>query len=267
MRVYGRIFKTKLLEQLHYKGSYISGVICQIAFGFMHILLYMAFFENGVPQDFSLPQMVTYVWLGQAFFTMFHYGDSCKKQISFEIVNGNVCYQLIKPINLYNLWLGEVWFTGISMAIVRCLPLLIFASLLPLGFGLSLPVSFLAFVLFIISIIFGSLLIAVIKMFAYILVLYTLDPRGVFNITYSLFGFLGGLVIPIPLFPEFMQNIFNFLPFRYVGDLPYKIYIGYTPISTALWQIGIQIIWIIGLYTIGKLILTSKSKKLVVQGG
>ena len=104
-------------------------------------------------------------------------------------------------------------------------------------------------------------------MFAYIIVLYTLDPRGVFNITYSLFGFLGGLVIPIPLFPEFMQNIFNFLPFRYVGDLPYKIYIGYTPISTALWQIGIQIIWIIGLYTIGKLILTSKSKKLVVQGG
>ena len=267
MRVYRRIFKTKLLEQLHYKGSYISGVICQIAFGLMYIMLYMAFFENGVPQDFSLSQMVAYVWLGQAFFAMFHYGDNCKKRISFEIVNGNICYQLIKPINLYDMWLGEVWFTGISMALVRSIPLLIFASILPYGLGLSLPVSIIAFVLFLISLILGSLLISVIKMFAYIAVLYTLDPRGIFNITYSLFGFLGGLIIPIPLFPESMQKVFNYMPFRYVGDLPYKIYIGYTPIYTALFQILIQAIWIVVLYLVGKLILNQKSKKLVVQGG
>lgn len=267
MKTYSKIFKTKLQEQLHYKGSYISGVLCQIGFGFMHILLYLAFFENGVPQDFSIPQMVTYVWLGQAFFAMFHYGDNCKKHISNEIVTGNVCYQLIKPINLYNLWLAEVWFTGVSMAIVRCIPLLIFAAVLPAGFGLTLPTSTPAFILFVISIILGSLLIAVIKMFAYIMILYTLDPRGVFNITYSLCGFLAGLVIPIPLFPASIQKIFDFLPFRYVGDLPYKIYIGYIPIYTALWQIGIQIIWIVSLFIIGKLILNAKSKKLVVQGG
>lgn len=267
MKTYSTIFKIKLQEQLHYKGSYISGVLCQIGFGFMHILLYLAFFENGVPQDFSVSQMVTYVWLTQAFFAMFHYGDSCKKHISNEIVSGNVCYQLIKPINLYNLWLAEVWFTGISMALVRCIPLLLFASILPGGYGLVLPVSILAFVLFLLSLILGSLLIAVIKMFAYILVLYTLDPRGVFNITYSLFGFLAGLVIPIPLFPSNIQRAFDFLPFRYVGDLPYKIYIGYISIPTALWQIAIQIVWIVSLFVIGKLILNQKSKELVVQGG
>lgn len=267
MRVYGRIFKTKILEQLHYKSSYISGIICQLCFGLMHILLYVAFYENGVPQDFSLNQMITYVWLTQAFFAMFYYGDFCKKAISFEIVSGNVCYQLLKPINLYNLWLAEVWFTGVSMAMVRCVPLLLLAIIIPGGLGISLPVSIFAFLLFIISAVLSSLLIAIIKMFAYILVLYTLDPRGVFNITHSVCGFLGGMIIPIPLFPDYIQKIFYFLPFRYVSDLPFRIYIGNTPIQSAMIQIGIQVAWIIGLYFWGKLILNKKSQKLVVQGG
>ena len=267
MRVYGRIFKTKILEQLHYKSAYISGILCQVCFGIMHVFLYVAFYENGVPQNFSLNQMITYLWLTQAFFAMFHYGDSCKKAISFEIVSGNVCYQLLKPINLYNLWLAEVWFTGVSMALVRCIPLRLFAIIIPGGRGRSLPVSIFAFLLFLVSIVLSSLLIAIIKMFAYIMVLYTLDPRGVFNITYSLCGFLGGMIIPLPLFPDYIQKIFYFLPFRYVGDLPFRIYIGDTHIQSAIIQIGIQIVWIISLYFVGKLILNKKSQKLVVQGG
>lgn len=267
MRVYRRLFKTNLMEELQYKGSYISGVICQIAFGLMYILLYTAFFEQGVPQDFALSQMVSYVWLGQAFFAMFNYGDLCKKQITGEIMSGNVGYQLIKPINLYDLWLGHVWFAGVTKAIVRCAPLLTFAFLLPSGFGLSLPVTFLNFLLFALSLIFGSLLIAVIKMFAYILSLYTLDARGVFAIIYSIFGFLGGLIIPLPLLPQGIQTVLNCLPFRYVADLPYRIYIGNVDLLTALWQVGIQALWIVALLIIGRVVLTKKSQKLVVQGG
>ena len=267
MRVFKKIFKTNMLEELQYKGAYISGIICQFAFGFMYIMLYKAFFENGVPQDFSHSQMISYVWLGQAFFALFNYSDLNKNDITRPIVNGNVCYQLVKPLNLYDFWLSQVISKSIAKTVVRCVPLIIVTMLLPESWRLSLPVSPLAFLLFVISLIFGCLLIAVIKMIIYLLVLYTLDAKGVFSLTLAIFGFLGGSVIPIPLFPKIIQNILNFLPFRYVADLPYRIYIGNIPIATALWQIGIQIVWFVGIYFIGKALLHKKSKKIEVQGG
>ena len=101
----------------------------------------------------------------------------------------------------------------------------------------------------------------------YLMIMYTLDAKGVFSLALAIFGFLGGAIIPIPLFPSMLQNILNFLPFRYVSDLPYRIYIGNIDTFTALWQIGIQILWIIGLYVLGKALIYKKSKKIEVQGG
>lgn len=267
MRTFRKIFKTNMLEELQYKGAYISGVICQFAFGFMYILLYQAFFEAGVPQDFNTAQMVSYVWLGQAFFAMFSYFDLNKNEITRPIINGNVSYQLIKPVNIYDFWIKQVITRSITKTIVRSIPLLTIAFLLPAGFGLGLPVSIWNFLLFAISVVFGCLLMATIKMFAYIFVLYTLDAKGVFALVMSIFGFLGGSIIPIPLLPQSLQNILNFMPFRYVSDLPYRIYIGNLDLTTCLWQIGVQVVWIVALYLLGKFLLNKKSKKLVVQGG
>ena len=256
MRTFRKIFKTNMLEELQYKGAYISGIICQFAFGFMYILLYQAFFESGVPQNFNASQMVSYVWLGQAFFAMFSYFDLNKNEITRPIINGNVSYQLIKPVNIYDFWFKQVLTRSIAKTIVRSIPLITITFLLPAGFGLGLPVTIWNFLLFALSVVFGCLLMATIKMFAYIFVLYTLDAKGVFALVMSIFGFLGGSIIPIPL-----------LPFRYVSDLPYRIYIGNLDLTTALWQIGVQIVWIVALYLLGKFILNKKSKKLVVQGG
>lgn len=267
MRTFRKIFKTNMMEELQYKGAYISGVLCQFAFGFMYIILYMAFFENGVPQDFNLTQMVSYVWLGQAFFAMFSYSDVNKNEITYPILNGNVCYQLIKPLNLYDYWFKQILTRSITKTIVRAIPLLVITFLLPAGYGLGLPVSIWNFLLFAISLVLGCILMATIKMFIYLLVLYTMDAKGVFSLIYAIFGFLGGSIIPLPLLPQSLQNILNFMPFRYVSDLPYRIYIGNIDITTSLWQIGIQVLWIILLFIVGKLLLNRKSKKLVVQGG
>lgn len=267
MRTFGKIFKVNMLEELQYKGSYISGIICQFAFGFMYIFLYLAFFESGVPQNFDAIQMASYVWLGQAFFAMFSYSDLNKNDITHPIINGNVSYQLIKPVNLYDLWFSQVLSKGISKTIVRSIPLLIITMLIPSGYGLSLPATLLNFALFVVALVLGCLLMTAIKMFAYLFTLYTLDAKGVFAMIYAIFGFLGGAIIPIPLLPQTIQNILNFMPFRYVSDLAFRAYIGNLDITTILWQIGVQIAWILGLVVLGRVLLTKKSKKLVVQGG
>lgn len=172
MRTYKKIFKITLLEELQYKATYISGIVCQIAFGFIYIFLYSAFLESGVAQDFSAKQMVNYIWLGQAFFAMFCYADTCRERITKDIITGNVSYQMIKPMNIYTYWFGFAWLTSASKALVRCIPLLAVACLMPHPYNLTLPASLSSFLMFLLALLLGSILITAIKMIAYYLTLY-----------------------------------------------------------------------------------------------
>ena len=71
MSLFPKFLKVNVLEESQYRANIISGTICQFFFGLFYIVLYMAFFESGIQQDFSCAQMATYIWLGQAFFAIF----------------------------------------------------------------------------------------------------------------------------------------------------------------------------------------------------
>ncbi len=267
MRTFKKVFKIAMLEELQYKMSYISGIICQIAFGFLYIMLYQTFFDNGVPQNFSLQQMSSYVWLGQIFFACMCFVDVCKKEITAPIVNGDVGYQMVKPVNIYAYWFMQVFSKPTCAAIMRGAPLFIFAVLLPKGYGISLPASPLSAVLFVLAMLLGIVLLTALRMWCYYLVLFTMDSRGVFFTVGAFFSLLSGAVIPIPLMPDGVQKVLDFMPFRYVNDMPYRVYMGNIGLTSAIIQIGIQLVWIVVLVAVGAVLINKKSQKLVVQGG
>ena len=78
---------------------------------------------------------------------------------------------------------------------------------------------------------------------------------------------MAGQVVPIPMLPTSLQKVLNFFPFRYISDLPFRIYIGNINGTDALIQIGIQIVWLILIVGIGKLVMSKKINNLTVQGG
>lgn len=266
MKTFNSILKMNLKKSFQYRTSAISGAITQLFFGFMYVALYRQFL-TGDGGDFTIVQMASYIWLGQICYAMFKYFDVCKFEISEKIVNGDVGYQLIRPMNLYNYWYATIFSKSLGQMIIRGVSLLFILFFLPLGWGLSLPVSFEAFLLFMISLVIGAFLVTSINMLSYIVVLHTLSPGGVFSFVVAVATFLAGGVIPIPMMPETVQNILNFFPFRYVADLPYRIYIGNISGSQIFSQIGIQIAWLVGLIVLGKILMNRKLKKMVVQGG
>ena len=123
------------------------------------------------------------------------------------------------------------------------------------------------FVLFLISAVIGAFLIASINTASYIIVLYTLSPSGVFSFMVAVASFLAGQYVPIPMLPKSVANVLNFFPFRYVSDLPFRIYIGNINGIAALAQIGIQLVWLAVIILLSKLVMSKKINKLVVQGG
>lgn len=265
MSSYIGIFKMQFKGELQYRTKAITSVITNIFWGLMYVYLYTAFMEQRTIEGFSIAQMVNYIWLGQAFINFRYIG--IQRNVADDIINGNVCYKFIRPINLYNQWFVECLGKKVGETLLKMPIMIIVAFLLPTSIRMTLPVSLLAFVLFIIALIIGVLICVSISMIAVILTFKTLSPRGVKAIIMTITSLLGGWLIPIPLMPKSLQNVLNFLPFRYISDLPIRIYIGNTNLTLALIQIGFSLLWLIILLILGKMFLKLCLRKTVIQGG
>ena len=231
----------------------------------MYIYLYTAFMGGKIIEGFSISQMVSYVWIGQAFFVL-RFAD-LPKNCAKEIENGNVCYKFVRPVDLYNQWFAEHFGYKLSATIIRCVPLAIVAFILPGSLRLSLPVSLLSFLLFLVTLLIGALMTSAISMISVFLTFKTLSAKGTLTIVNTICGVLGGLYVPLIFMPQSVQNVLNYLPFRYIMDLPARIYIGNILPFEALKFIGIAIAWLVVLIIIGKILISKAGKNAVIQGG
>jgi len=232
------------------------------------IMVYRAFYAmaDGASMPMSLPQIVTYIWLQQAFLTfiMLWHRDNELFQL---ITTGNIAYELCRPTDLYTFWYAKLLAQRLSSALLRCSPILIFAWFLPSPYELSPPPDLSALILFVVSLLLGLLVLVSISMFIYISVFYTMSPVGsllMFNVVGE---FLAGMVIPVPLMPDWLQRIVVVLPFRWTADFPFRVFSGHIGYHEALSGIMVQLVWLICLILLGKLAMRRALTRVVVQGG
>ena len=154
-----------------------------------------------------------------------------------------------------------------ASSLLRFAPILILAFLMPKGFCMSLPASPIAFLLFAVSLFIGLFVCVALSMFAVNLIFKTLSAKGSVGIVTTICGLLSGMYIPLPLLPQPVQNVVNYLPFRFVSDLPLRIYIGNVGTIDALIYIGISVAWLVVLVVLGKLLMKKSLKNVVIQGG
>ena len=267
MTSYLSYFKLKFITGLQYRIAALAGLSTQFFFGFIYISIYVAFYESGGTNlPMKLEELISYVWLGQAFFALIYmiYRD---KDITGIIKNGNVAYELARPQDLYFMWFSKIYGEKLSSLALRFLPVIVVAVILPKPYNLVLNFDLITVSLFIFTLFLSSILVTTIILLYHIICLFTLDDKGVVSIFMVASDILSGLVIPIPFFPKFLQNISDFLPFRYVGDFPFRLYVRNIPITAGFKGIIFQIIWIIILIVVGRLLMKKALKKAVIQGG
>lgn len=266
MKPYLSFFRINVVKGLQYKVSALAGIFTQLFFGFVFIMIFEAFYANNPNQPIAIHQLIQVLWLQQSFLTltMMWHRDST---LFDAITTGNIAYELCRPSNLYHFWFASLIGQRISGAVLRIFPIMAVAMLLPEPYKLHLPASIIAFVLFIISLILALILIVAISMIIYISVFHTLSPSGSMLIFLILAEFFSGATIPVPLMPMWLKTITHALPFRYISDLPYRVYVGHIETKEALFSIGIQILWIIIIGSFGQLWMKRTLKKVVILGG
>ncbi len=263
---YLSFFKLWFACNFQYRISAIAGLATQFFWGFMMLFLYEAFYKNGINISFKWNELVSYVWLGQAFYTIVFF-RVMDKEIFESIKTGQVAYEFVRPLNVYWMWYAKICAYRLSTCLLRFLPIIIFSILLPDNYALHAPFSGVNFIMFILTLLLGLLISTALAMLIYIAMFYTTSCKGLFNIYGNIADFFSGMDLPILFMPEVIQTLCFILPFRLCMDSPMRIYVGNIDISEGTKIILLQVFWIILLTVVGNFLMQRASKKLIVQGG
>jgi ABC-2 type transport system permease protein len=264
---YISLFRIKFIAGLQYRAAAAAGIATQFVWGIMSLLLYKAFYEAD-PSSFpmSFQALSSYLWLQQAFLALFM-GWFFENDIFQTITEGGIAYELCRPLDIYYMWFYRTMANRLAKAVLRCMPILVFAALLPAPYGIILPDRLSAGVWFVITTILGFLVVIVYSMLVYISTFFTYSPMGVRMVSVSLVEFFAGAVIPLPFLPEDVRRVVELLPFASMQNVPLRIYSGDINGTQILARIALQLFWIAALMWFGKWLMGHALKRVVVQGG
>lgn len=267
MKKYLSFFRIRFIAGLQYRAAAWAGISTQFAWGGMTILMFWAFYQNGsnvFPMEFQA--LSSYIWLQQALLAMFMawFFDN---EIFDSITSGSVAYELCRPCGVYTMWFVKNLAIRLSRVVLRCAPILIVAAFLPEPFGMRLPESLTAGVLFLLSLTVGFFLTVAFSMLIYISAFYTISSTGIRILSSSVVEFFSGALIPIPFFPEALQKVMYALPFASMQNTPFLIYTGYLSIPEAIERMGIQLTWLLLLVLTGAALTKRALRRVVIQGG
>jgi ABC-2 type transport system permease protein len=267
MKPYLSLLRVRFLNGLQYRAAAFGGLATQFFWGLMLLFIYGAFYGDAAYSNgFSFSDLVTYIWLQQAFLAFVFLYDWDVELLEMS-TTGGISYELCRPINLYQVWFVKLFSKRLASGLLRFSPTLVVGFLLPYPFNLSLPHSPLSLLLFVITLFLGLFLLVSISMMIYISVFKTMHPIGSMTIFGIVGEFFAGMTIPIPLMPMWLQNITQFMPFRWTADLPLRVYSGHIGTHEALIGIVMQLAWTSILITAGALIMKRVTRLSTVQGG
>ena len=266
MKGYISYFKKELLAGLQYRAAALAGITTQIFWGLIFIMLYKAFYAHASIESINYQELMCYVWLSQAFFALIYIRIK-DDDIRESIVDGTVAYELCRPYNLYWWWFLKLLSKRYATVLLRFSPIIIMGIIIPAPYGLPLPNSLLSFALFLLTLFLGSFIVTSFNLITHFITFYTMQDKGTSSIINTFAELLSGFAIPLPLLPNLIINLGEYLPFRLIGDLPFRVYSGNINTPYAIKSIILQIIWIIILFIIGSLLMKKSLKKVSVQGG
>lgn len=263
MRACLSAFRMRVKLEMQYRGAVLGGVICQIFFGLILVAIYRAMYA-GKPQAIPLSHITGYVWLQQAFFRMLLASDP---ELLDKIRTGAIAYDLCRPLNLYGFYYVRIMAQKMTGSLLRAALMLVFAFLLPEGWGLPLPASPAGLAWSLAGLFLGLLCVSALENITMGFTMLTLDSRGVQAMLNLLMMILAGNILPLTLYPDSWQRVIRLLPYAQLLDAPIRLYTGDTPPSAAPGILVLQGLWIMLLAGLGVLFWRKNLKRLEIQGG
>lgn len=271
MIAYLAAFRARARTVFRYRAAALAGIFTQIFFGFILVMVLESWFMSSPSAArIGFSQAASYVWLGQAFLALQVWGPD--PELRDLIRSGEIARDLLRPTSLYGLWFVRTLAWKCVALVMRLGAVLAFAGFgLPLlgmaDIGLRLPASWPAFFAFLAlllpAILSSAALAAGVSCFQF----KQISAAGASALAAALSSFFSGLIIPLPLLSGPVEAISRYLPYRGLADLPFRFWLGETPVRALPAAIAGQTAWVILLFAAGAAYVRSRAGRDAVAGG
>jgi ABC-2 type transport system permease protein len=232
----------------------------------VQISLWKALYANGNEPDtllgsVSLNEMYAYSVISIAI--SIFVGNSVIHRMDSKIKTGEIAVDLMKPLNLHFIIISETIGNNLFLAIVQLLPIALVGVML---FDINIP-SWTYMLLFMIALVNAFVLNFIISYIFGMIGFWYLSIWQINIIMDGIVRILSGRWIPLWLFPPFLAAVSAFFPYRFIYYEPITIFLGKATVMDSVRIIGLQLIWIAGLFAVATLVWNKGVRKLVIQGG
>jgi viologen exporter family transport system permease protein len=247
-----------------YRGATFAGVVTNTAFGFILSYVLLAVFrERGAVGGFDATDAVTFTFVAQGLLMPVGMFGS-DREMAERILTGEVAMDLARPYDYQGWWAavacGKAWF----YAGARGVPPFLAASLV---LHLRLPEEAWVWLAFPVSV---GLAVGVAFAWGFLLQLsafWIVDVRGPAQFGWMIAQFLGGMIVPVFLFPDGLEALVRALPFVAMLQLPAEVFLGKHSGVDLVGVYGHQLAWLVVLAGAGRLVLARSVRRVVVHGG
>lgn len=212
----------------------------------------------------DLDQMITYGILGIVLDFIFVPGYDIVFYIAAQVKSGEIQTDLLKPLDyqfyLFARSIGQTLFSAFLLGLPSLLVGYFFL-------GFRLPINLATGLLFIASVSLGYIVLFLLSFLLGMMAIFTINIFSIAWAYNALVGLLSGQEIPLWLFPLFLSQVANLLPFKYVYSIPMSIYINKFSTIEILNGFLMQIFWICLLLLASRLVWKRAYAKMIVQGG
>ncbi|MFA5748068.1 MAG: hypothetical protein WC872_03040 [Candidatus Absconditabacterales bacterium] len=180
-----------------------------------------------------------------------------------EVKSGSIIMYLNKPINFVGLYFSQTYFKNLInifvVGIFCGLIIFLFLGVFP-RFGIS------AMLLFLISFLIGIAMLSLVSLVIALIAFAMEDSTFVRLFINKLYFIFGGLFFPLDIYPVWLKNISQFLPFQYYLYAPAKFFTT-GDINFFLQYFPLQLMWLVILFAIVFLMYESVVRRLEINGG
>jgi ABC-2 type transport system permease protein len=263
-RVYWRLLVAGFRRQSAYRLAALGGLVANLTFGLLKVAILFATVRaaGGELRGYDVASMSTYVWLSQGMLGSVNLDG--RTDLALRVKDGQVAVDFLRPVDLQAATIVSEAGASLFALIVRGLPSVLLGAT---TIGIQLPASPVSYPLGAVSLVLGIVISAATVYLIAVVGFWLVETRGL-QILYMLAsGFLGGLYVPIALFPPWLRVVAAATPFPSIMMYPVDVLSGIGGTGAAAERVLAQLAWLAGVAAIGQLLTRAGRRRLEVQGG
>ncbi|PEP92452.1 hypothetical protein CN582_25265 [Bacillus wiedmannii] len=256
--------KLGIKQQMAYKSDLWLNVL-----GMMIAFVLWIFFWKGIYQGeekingISINQMINYMAISYALLIPQLHNMRMRHSLNEKVRSGNIIFDLIRPGN----FILKIFFERIGVMAIFFLFLVFPIYGVMTAVISDYQVDTYRFILFLLMSIVSIIIGFLININFCILMFRFVETSGTWVIFNALTFFFGGMPFPIWIYPEKVQVIISFLPFKYLYYVPTSIYNGTIVRERIFSEVYIGVAWILILFIVSIILWRKLLKKIILQGG